>query len=100
MTHRPEEINFLGSALPFVRPSEILLEGIIVVFHTLALAAGTHLEKYTQYSAEESIPYNGANWAHSPRVKEMAATHTHTVSGEPGEDEEQKLNVTCKSAHL
>lgn len=51
---KPEEINFLNCAL-FCVASEILLEGIIVVFHTLTLAAGTHLEKYMQYRADKSI---------------------------------------------
>lgn len=51
---KPEEINFRSPAL-FCVASEILLEGIIVVFHTLALAVGTHLEKYMQCCAEKSI---------------------------------------------
>lgn len=51
--------------------SEILQEGIIIVFHPLAPAAGTHLDKYARYSAEKSILYSGANWARS------RASHTH-----------------------
>lgn len=52
--HKLEEINFLSSA-PFSVASELLLEGIIVVFPALARAVRTHLEKYVQCSAEKSI---------------------------------------------
>lgn len=72
--HKPEEINFLGSVL-FCVASEILLEGIIVVFHTLALAVGTHLEKYMQCSAEKIN--TTALIGLSAGSQEMAATHTH-----------------------
>lgn len=76
--------------------SEILLEGIIVVFHTLTLAVGTHLEKYMQYSAEESILYNSANWALSRDSENDCNSHPFL---QPREDEEQTLNVTYKSAN-
>lgn len=61
-------------------------------------AVGTHLEKYMQYGAKKSILYNSANWARS-RESGNGCKLTPLFS-EPKKDEEQKLNVTCKTVHL
>lgn len=92
--HKLEEINFLSSA-PFSVASELLLEGIIVVFNTLTLAVRTHLEKYVQCSAENQ--YNSTNWA--LRRESGNSCNSYTLL-QPKDDEEQKFNVTCKAVHL
>ena len=56
--------------------SEILLEGIIVVFHTPALAVGTHLEK-TCNIVQRNQFCTTALIGLAAESQEMAATHTH-----------------------
>lgn len=90
--HKPEEINFLCSASLLCGLS--LPEQIIIVFHTLPPAVGTHLDNYMQYSGEESILHNSANWA---RSREWL---TAIFTSQSDSDEEQNLNVTFKNLHL
>lgn len=90
--HKPEEINFLCSASLLCGLS--LPGEIIIVFHTLPPAVGTHLDNYMQYSGEESILHNSANWA---RSREWL---TAIFTSQSDRDEEQNLNVTFKNLHL
>lgn len=92
--HKLEGINSLSSA-PFSVASELLLEGIIVVFNALTLAVRTHLENYC--SAVQRNQYNSTNWALSREPGNSCNSYTLL---QPNDDEEQKLNVTCKAVHL